>query len=119
MAVPRERQEQLLRALEAEPPLDDREAEDVEPAGGGNGGAGRTLGGFVAQKPYLATTSPAPYGPAGIESALRASRRPQGAGMSKSTSWISIAGAPPRFSTKSYMRFQTASTSGGALSGVS
>src|SRR5262249_50228205 len=57
VAVPRERDEELLRALEPEPPLDDREAEDVEPAGGSNGGAGRTVGGFVAQKPYLATNA--------------------------------------------------------------
>src|SRR5262249_43661592 len=57
VAVPRERDEELLRALEAEPPLDDREAEDVEPARGSNGGAGRTGGGLVAQKPYLATNA--------------------------------------------------------------
>jgi len=45
-----------LGALEAESPLDDRKAENVEPAGGGDVGAlGGLFGGFLAQEPYLAT----------------------------------------------------------------
>jgi hypothetical protein len=53
-AVPvrRKPREQLLRALEPETPVDDRETKDVEPLGGRRGRGGS--GGCAAQRPYLA-----------------------------------------------------------------
>ena len=53
VAVGGERLQQLLRALHAEAPVDDREAEDVETAGGRK--RLRGIGACVAQEPYLAT----------------------------------------------------------------
>jgi len=53
VAVRGKPREQLLRALEPESPVDDREAKEVEPLDGRRGGG--ALGTFSAQEPYLAT----------------------------------------------------------------
>ncbi len=53
VAVGRERLQELLRALDAEAPVDDGETEDVKTAGGRK--RLRGIGACVAQERYLAT----------------------------------------------------------------
>jgi hypothetical protein len=77
-----EPREQLLRALEPEPPVDDRKTKDVEPLGGWRGRG--APGGFSAQEPYLA---------------MPAAPRQWPAGTRRVTSSISMEGLPSRFST--------------------